>query len=146
MQRSDEEIQGLLMGLMDGELSPDEANEVSDLLRKSQTWRDEYNSLLETHEHLKGLSFEEPTDAVLRQLWKSPYSHYAHNAALLMIIGGVLFLCGFGFWIVVSSGSEGWQVKVPFVAISVGAATMLFLKIRERIATYQVDPYKEVQR
>jgi hypothetical protein len=125
---------------------PEEANEVSDLLRKSQRWRDEYNSLLETHEHLKGLTFEEPIDAVLRQLWKSPYSHYAHSAALLMIIGGVLFLCGFGFLIVVSSGSEGWQVKVPFVAISVGAATMLFLKIRERIATYQADPYKEVQR
>ena len=30
--------------------------------------------LLETHEHLKGLSFEEPTDEVLRNLWKSPYS------------------------------------------------------------------------
>ena len=146
MQRSDEEIQGLLMGLMDGELTAEEANEVSDILRKNQSWRDEYDSLLNTHEHLKGLSFEEPTDEVLRNLWKSPYSHYAHNAALFMIIGGVLFIMGFGLWLVASSNGAPWQIKVPFVAIAVGAATMLFLKLRERIATYQVDPYREVQR
>ena len=146
MQRSDEEIQGLLMGLMDGELTAEEANEVSDLLRKNQAWRDEYESLLKAHEHLKGLSFEEPTDEVLRNLWKSPYSHYAHNAALFMIIGGVLFLMGFGLWLIVSAQGAVWQVKVPVVAIAVGAATILFLKLRERIAAYKVDPYKEVQR
>lgn len=146
MQKSDEEIQGLLMGLMDGELTAEEANEVSDILRKNQTWRDEYDALLNTHEHLKGLSFEEPTDEVLRNLWKSPYSHYAHNAALIMIVGGVLFIMGFGLWLVASSNGSPWQIKVPFVAIAVGAATMMFLKLRERIATYQVDPYREVQR
>ena len=146
MQRSDEEIQGLLMGLMDGELTAEEANEVSDILRKNQRWRDEYDTLLDTHEHLKGLSFEEPTDEVLRNLWKSPYSHFAHNAALIMIIGGVLFIMGFGLWLVATSKGAPWQIKVPFVTIAVGAATMLFLKLRERIATYQVDPYREVQR
>ena len=146
MQKSDEEIQGLLMGLMDGELTAEEANEVSDILRKNQAWRDEYDALLNTHEHLKGLSFEEPTDEVLRNLWKSPYSHYAHNAALIMIIGGVLFILGFGLWLMMASSSAGWQIKIPVVAIAVGVATMFFLKLRERIATYQVDPYREVQR
>ena len=146
MQRSDEEIQGLLMGLMDGELTPEEANDVSDLLRKNEAWREEYNSLLTTHEHLKGLSFEEPSDEVLRRLWKSPYSHFAHNAALFMIFSGVLFLLGFGLWLAIASGTSDWQVKVPIVAISVGIAAMLYLNVRERIATYKVDPYKEVER
>ena len=65
MQRSDAEIQSLLMGLMDGELSSEEANDVNDILRKNQSWIDEYDSLMEAHQQLKGLSFEEPEDAVL---------------------------------------------------------------------------------
>jgi hypothetical protein len=146
MPKSDEEIQSLLMGLMDGELSPEEADEINDILRKNQRWREEYNSLLKTHQHLKGLSFEEPTDEVLKMLWKSPYSRFAHNAALWMIIGGYIFLFGVGLWALFVSGSEGWQVKIPIAAIAIGATVLLFLKIRERIATYKADPYKEVER
>jgi hypothetical protein len=146
MQRSDEEIQSLLMGLMDGELSAEEANEVNDLLRKNQALRDEYESLLQAHEHLKGLTFDEPEDAVLKRLWKSPYSRFAHDASLWMILGGYLFLFCFGLWAFFTSGSEGWQVKIPIAAIAVGVTVLLFLKIRERFATYNVDPYKEVKR
>lgn len=146
MQRTNEEIKGLLMGLMDGELSPEEANEVSDLLRKNQVWRDEYNSLLEAHQHLKGLTFDEPEDAVLRKLWRSPYTHYAHNVALWMIIGGYLCLTLVGLWALFTTGWEGWQVKVPLAAIVVGGIVLLFLKVRDRIATHKVDPYKEVKR
>ena len=146
MEPTDERIQSLLMGLMDGELTPEEANEINDLLRKNQALRDEYESLLATHGHLKGLTFEEPEDVVLKNLWKSPYSHFAHNAALWMIIGGYLFLILFGLWSLFVSGSEGWQVKIPIAAIAVGVAVLLFQKVRERIATYKVDPYKEVKR
>lgn len=146
MKRSKEEIQSLLMGLMDGELSPAEANEINDLLRKNQDLRDEYESLLEADKQLKGLTFEEPTDAVLRQLWNSPYSSFAHNASLWLIIGGILFLICFGIWALLTSGSEGLQVKIPVAAIIVGISVLLFLKIRERIATHKVDPYKEVKR
>ena len=80
MQKSDDEIQGLLMGLLDGELSAEEANFVSDLLRKNERWRLEYESLLEAHTTLQGLSFEEPEDRVLRELWRSPYSKFAKEA------------------------------------------------------------------
>lgn len=146
MHRSDEEIKGLLMGLMDGELTPEDANEVHGLLRKSRALREEYESLLKADQQLKGLSFKEPEDAVLRKLWKSPYSHFAHNAALWMIIGGYAFLILFGLWALIVSGTEGWQVKVPIAAIAVGATVLLFLKVRDRLATHKVDSYKEVDR
>ena len=96
MQKSDDEIQGLLMGLLDGELNAEEANYISDLLRKNERWRHEYDSLLEAHTTLQGLSFEEPGDKVLRELWRSPYSRFAKEAAIWMIIGGysILFFIG----------------------------------------------------
>lgn len=146
MQRSDEEIQNLLMGLMDNELTAEEANEISDILRRNQRWRDEFDSLLQAHQQLKGLRFEEPTDEVLKKLWKSPYSRVAHDAALWMILGGVLFLLGLGLYALFSSGEGGWQIKIPIGAIVVGFAILLLLNIRQRIATYKVDPYKEVER
>ena len=63
-----------------------------------------------------------------------------------MILGGYLFLFCFGLWGLFVSNDEGWQVKVPIAAIAIGATFLLFLKIRERFATYKVDPYKEVKR
>ena len=66
---------------------------------------------------------------------------------LRIIVNPAMILAwGFGLWLMMASSSAGWQIKIPVVAIAVGVATMFFLKLRERIATYQVDPYREVQR
>ncbi|MDA0347571.1 MAG: hypothetical protein O3C43_10225 [Verrucomicrobia bacterium] len=146
MQKSDDEIQGLLMGLLDGELNAEEANYISDLLRKNERWRHEYDSLLEAHTTLQGLSFEEPGDKVLRELWRSPYSRFAKEAAIWMIIGGYSILFFIGLYSFFFSNSGGWQFKLPLAAIVIGGLTYLTLMIRERIATHKVDPYKEVKR
>jgi hypothetical protein len=130
MQKSDEEIQGLLMGLMDGELTAEEANYISDLLRKSERWRQEYNSLFGAHENLKGLSFEEPEDKVLRELWRSPYTKFAKEAAIRMIIGGYALLFIVGMYAFFFSSSGGWQVKLPIAAVIIGGLTYLALVIR----------------
>ncbi|MGC6461289.1 MAG: anti-sigma factor family protein, partial [Pirellulaceae bacterium] len=78
----------LLMGLIDGELSTEEALEVNEALRRSATLREEYERLLSDAGKLKSLSQLETSDLIARRLWKSPYHRLMRNGSVWMILGG----------------------------------------------------------
>lgn len=137
---------GLLMGLIDGELTAEETHEITELLRKDSQLREEYESLLQTDGQLKGLSFEEPEDKVLKALWKSPYNHAAKNAALWMIIGGYSLLAIYGLYMFLTAETQNWLVKVPVAAIAIGLLILFTQKLRDRVHTYKVDRYKDIER
>lgn len=63
---------GSFKGLLDGELSPDEARQVNQHLTRCAACRDEYEQLCETSGKLAAISFQEPEDAVLAQVGKPP--------------------------------------------------------------------------
>lgn len=134
------------MGLIDGELTPEETHKITDLLRKDSQLREEYETLTKTDDQLKGLTFEEPEDKVLKELWKSPYNHAAKNAALWMIIGGYCLLAIYGLFLFFTTGSEGWQIKVPIAAIVIGVLILFTQKLRDRVHTHKVDRYKNIER
>ena len=81
-----EPFRGLLVGLLDGELTPDETRQINDHLTRCATCRTEYEQLRETSGKLAAISFREPDDAVLAQVWKSPFSRLARNTSLVLII------------------------------------------------------------
>jgi len=142
----DDEIKALLMGLMDGELTPEETHQVQKRLIKDQALRDEYESLCSVCGKLQNLSFHEPEDEVLERLWKSPYSYFASRAAWLLVGGGYLALMLVWAYLFFFTSTEGWQVKIPIAAITIGLLILLIQKIRERISTSKIDPYREVER
>jgi len=85
-------------------------------------------------------------DAVLEQVWKSPYSRFARNASLVMIIAGYAVLIGYGVYEVLTSGREEVPAKMAMAAIVLGFLILLGQLIRERVKTYKTDPYKEIER
>jgi len=139
-------IRELMMGLMDGELSPDEKIRVQDHLRRCASCRREYEELRDIEGLLKeAVSLSEPQDEVLRQVWKSPYSRLTRNAGYLMVIAGVAALVLYAAYEFVTTA----ELNVPTVAaisIWVGLALLFFSALRERLSTYETDPYKEVER
>jgi RNA polymerase sigma-70 factor (ECF subfamily) len=139
-------IQGLLVGLLDGELTPDEARQVNEHLTRCATCRTEYEQLRETTGKLAAISFQEPDDAVLAQVWKSLYSRLARNASLIMIIDGYALLIGYGLFEFLASGREELPAKLGLAAVALGFLILLVQLIRERVKTYKTDPYKEIQR
>lgn len=136
----------LLVGLLDGELTPDEAREVNEHLIRCAGCRAEHERLRETTARLRALSYQEPADAVLAQVWRSPYSHFAHNASLFMILGGYALLIGYALFELFTHGREALPVKVGIAAIVLGFLILLVLLVRERVKTYATDPYKEIER
>ena len=141
-----ESFKGLLVGMLDGELTPDEARQVNEHLTRCATCRTEYEQLRETTGKLAAISFQEPDDAVLAQVWKSPYSRLARNTSLILIIGGYALLFGYGLFQFLASGSEELPAKMGIAAVALGFLILLVQLIRERVQTYKTDPYKEIQR
>jgi hypothetical protein len=83
---------------------------------------------------------------VLAQVWKSPYSRFARNASLFMIVGGYLLLLGYAGFEFFSNGRDGLPVKAAVAAIALGFLILLTQLIRERVKTHRIDPYKEIER
>ena len=141
-----EPFKGLLVGLLDGELTPDEARQVNDHLTRCAACRAEYEQLRETSGKLAAYSLQEPDDVVLARVWKSPYSRLARNTSLIMIIGGYALVIGYGLFEFLTSGKQELPAKVGIAAVAFGFLILLVQLIRERVKTYKTDPYKEIQR
>ncbi len=141
-----QKYQGLLMGLLDKELTPEETVEVNDHLTRCEACRKEYEQIREASGKIETVSFIEPQDEVLEQLWKFPYSRLTRNSGLFLVLGGVLLLIIYGIFEFLGSGEEAVIPKIGVVAVLIGCVILLLSVIRERIHTYKVDPYKEVKR
>ena len=141
-----EPFKGLLVGMLDGELTPDEARQLNEHLSRCAGCRTEYEQLRETTGKLMAISFQEPDDLALEQIWRSPFSRLTRNAALLMIIGGYAALMSYAFFELLRHGREELLPKVSLAAIVLGFSMLLLQLIRERVRTYKTDPYKEIKR
>lgn len=141
-----EPFKGLLVGLLDGELTPDESRQINDHLTRCAACREEHEQLRETTGKLSAITFREPDDAVLAQMWKSPFSRLARNTSLVLIIGGYAGLIAYGMFAFLTSGREALPAKMGLAAIVLGFLILLVQLIRERVRTYKTDPYKEIQR
>ena len=146
MMKTCEDFRPLLMGLMDGELSAEEAASTNDHLIRCAACREEYEQIARTCEKIGAVSFQEPGDAEMDRLWRSPFSRFARNAGWLLVLLGYLGLIGYGLYEFMRSGTEALFAKVALGAVMAGTGILLVLVIRNRIAGYRNDPYKEVRR
>lgn len=141
-----DEFKGLLVGLLDHELTPEETREVNEHLIRCAGCRTEHERLRQSGGRLNFLSYQEPSDAVAARVWKSPYSRFTRNASLFMIVAGYVVLLGYAAFEFLTSGGEALPAKVGLAAIVLGFLILLLLLVRERVASYRTDPYKEIER
>lgn len=146
MTKDCEKYKGLMMGLMDNELTEEEAGEVNSHLTRCEACREEYRQLQKTTTKLKDISYAEPHDEVLDRVWKSPYSRFTRNFGLFMVLGGWIVLVAYAIYEGLSSSREALLPKTAMAVVIVGFVILLVSVIWGRIKTYKSDPYKEVQR
>lgn len=141
-----EKYRTMLVGLLDGELSPQEAVEVNEHMARCLACRREYDQLRETSGKLEALAFSEPDDEMLRRLWHSPFSRLSRIGGLVLVIGGYAALIAFALFQFFTSDTEKIWNKVSIAAIGIGFLILLIHVIRERLKTYKNDPYREIER
>jgi predicted anti-sigma-YlaC factor YlaD len=141
-----ENYRTLLSGLLDHELTPEEAIEINDHLIRCASCRADYERIGKANERLEALSFVEVTDEASRAFWRLPYSRAVRNAGLWLIVGGYVSLLLFGFFSFLADGSKGLFGKIAGAAIVIGFVVLVGMLVIERVVTYRVDPYKEIER
>ena len=141
-----EHYRELISGMLDNELTAEESIELNHHLIRCASCRADYEELRQTEKKLDAISYVEITDEAARALWKLPYARSLRNAALFLVIGGYAALLLYGFITFLTNGDEDLFGKVTFGAIVIGFLLLLGSVIVERISTYRVDPYKEIER
>lgn len=141
-----EHYRTLIAGLLDNELTADESVALNEHLIRCASCRADYEELRQTEKKLEAISYVEITDEAARSLWKLPYARTLRNASLLMVFGGYAALLVYGFITFLTDGDEDLFGKVTLAAIVIGFLVLLGSLIVERISTWRVDPYKEIER
>lgn len=141
-----EKYKPLLMGLIDQELSPDEAAEVQHHLTRCTQCRREYEELREAGQKIESISFQEPTDQVLDNLWNPPYHHWIRLSGLGLVLIGWVILIIFGLYQWFLNPSHSIILKCGVAALLIGFIVLLASVIREQYLKHKIDPYKEIMR
>jgi anti-sigma factor RsiW len=131
-----EHYRGLISGLLDNELTPEESVELNRHLIRCASCRADYEELRRTEQKLEAISYVEITDEAARSLWKMPYARFLSVASLVLVIGGYAALLLYAFVTFLTDSNEAF----------IGFLVLLGSLIIERIRTYRVDPYKEIER
>lgn len=135
------------MGLMDGELSPEETADINNLLMRDAALREEYEALCRACGKLDRVHLEMPDEAELGKLWKSPFASFVYRFAWLLILGPIAILLAIGsYQFLFKSGPFGFSIKTAITAIFLGLGILLALTIYGRISTYSKDPYKDIEK
>lgn len=141
-----EHYRTLIAGLLDNELTAEESVALNEHLIRCASCRADYEELRQTEKKLDAISYVEITDEAARSLWKLPYARTLRNASLLMVFGGYAALLIYGFITFLTDGDEDLFGKVTLAAIVIGFVVLLGSIVVERISTWRVDPYKEIER
>lgn len=150
MTNDHEECRRLIAGLIDGELTPEERMAANECLRRSAQCRREYEELLEVSPKLQLLPLPEPESRVLEKLWRPPYHRLAWKMGLWLVLGTITALLLYGAYefsrAVLTNSEEPLLPRIAIVGLVAGGLLIFYAVLRERIQTYKVDRYKEIER
>ncbi|MCK5802462.1 MAG: zf-HC2 domain-containing protein, partial [Lentisphaeria bacterium] len=91
-----EAVRPLLSGMLDGELTPEQAVEVNGHLTRCEACRTHFEELREACSPLDELGLAAVEEAQLGRMWKRPGNQLAKTIGWLMLLGGWLFLMTLG--------------------------------------------------
>jgi predicted anti-sigma-YlaC factor YlaD len=136
----------LLSGMLDGELTSEEASTITKHLNRCAHCRQEYETLRQDATRLDTLSIAEPQDEAVAKFWRMPYNRLARSAGLILAIGGYVLFLVYGFVTFLFDDEEGFLGKFALSGMIIGGLIILSIVAAERIISYQTDPYKEIDR
>lgn len=142
-------LKELLMKAIDNELTSDEKNEVDDLIKNNEEFRNELESLRMVKSETDKLKLKEPTVEKWDEYWTNVYYKFERNFAWLLLSISAIILIAYAFYhIALDLLSADMPILIKF-AISGGilAFIILFVSVaRERFILRKSDKYKDIIR
>ena len=145
-----ERARRLMMGALDGEISPEERRELDTMLETSSEFREEWEQMNRVKEVTSTMALREPPEEIWGEYWTSVYNRTERGIGWLLLSLGSIVLLGYGVWkwaeAVFRTEDLPLLPKVAILGVAFGLSVLVVSVIREKLFTKKHDPYKEVQR
>ncbi len=136
----------LMMASLDGELSPEEMQELGRHLAACEECRREFEQLREVTDFVGRIELPRPSEEDMMRYWPSVYAKIERGAGWGLLILGVTIWVAYGVYLFVTDPSIGALVKLLIALPIVGVLMLLVSVIRERCCVGRTERYKEVER
>ncbi|MBN2287804.1 MAG: zf-HC2 domain-containing protein [Candidatus Glassbacteria bacterium] len=139
-----------IMEYLDGELGPEEHQEVERHLAGCSACRSELDSLQKLKEITSGMQFAQPEEEVWKMYWEQVYNRLERGLGWVLASVGAIILLAYGAFhfirdFLLRSG-EPLLLKLGVCAAVLGAVILFISVLRERLFIRKTDKYKEVEK
>lgn len=142
MQPADnEELEALISGYLDDELTPEQSAEFERRLDASPEFRREFERMKNLVNATSNLRFENPPEEVWDRFLDNVYNRVERRLGWMIFIAGAMVLGGFGIYHYFIDAWASPYVKVIVAAPVSGLAILLFSVWRQRLAIAREDRY-----
>jgi predicted anti-sigma-YlaC factor YlaD len=150
-EQEHERFKQLLMGRLDGELSPEQERELDEHLQTCAECREELTGFRRMNEMAGRMRFSEPQDEVWDAYWRGIYNRLERGVGWILVSLGAILLLGFGAFRLVETlltdPTVELVVKIGLSALLLGVVVLVVSLVRERVFGLRSDRYsREVKR
>lgn len=140
----------LMMGALDGELTPADQAEWESLLAADATLRQEFEDMKSLREATKSLAIKSPPDEIWTEYWTSVYQRLERGVGWVLVSVGAIVLLSYGVWRgvtkLMADTTLPWFAKAAVLFLGLGLVILLVSVIREKVFVGRHDPFKDVAR
>lgn len=145
-----EEIQKLIMGYLDGEISDDQKKLVEKHLSECRKCKAEFDSFTRLKEVTDKVKLADLKEDIWAGYWKGVYRRIERGAGWFFLSIGAIILGALGafqfFKSLFQDPTVSIVVKIGVGALSLGVIVLVVSIIRERVFAYKHERYKEIER
>jgi anti-sigma factor RsiW len=146
----EERLVRLLMGALDGELSPTEQEDFDRALEEDAELRAEWDRLRRVKEVTDTMRMRKPSGEVWDSYWEGVYRRTERGLAWILVSVGAIVLVSWGLvhWVqdVMADTTVPPLIRWASVALVIGLVILFVSVLREKLHVRKSDPYKDVIR
>jgi predicted anti-sigma-YlaC factor YlaD len=140
----------LISGKLDGELTPDQEQELNEHLQTCPVCRKEYDELLKLKEVTSDMRFTDLPDRYWAGYWNDVYNKLERGVGWIFLSVGAMIVLGFAAWEFLDNFLLNTTVPLLLrFGVGVGIIGLIILLVsvlRERLFAKKHERYEEVER
>ena len=144
-----EDIETLLSGYLDGELTQSDRQRVEVLMEDCEDCAKTFEEMKKLRGEISGIEYEYMTEADRLKAVKDPVAQTGASLGQILVIGGFIFFYGSCIYLalkeMLSDPDTPILIKIGLPAIFLGFGVLLTSVIIDRIKASKTDPYKDVE-
>ena len=147
---TDEEISLRVMAYLDGELNPEEMDEVRAKVAADEKYREVMESLMAVKEATDKMKLKKLPEMYWDEYWKHVYNRIERGIGWIFISIGALILSLYGVWVffktILQDVSLNPILKAGILILAIGLVILVISILREKLMVRNVDKYREIER